>query len=167
MNIEFTEKSKDIGLAVKTHSRKHYIDVPKGMGFSYLSDVLTALPADVILNKKIAGIGGTYLEMNSKRHSIIAVPFVPIINGKLESVAKAKALGEDYIDIIPVFEGVSVEDLVHMIINAEGYIKIMSTYDGIPKVIKAIGIALMNCNDFFLLVDEYHLLVTQCFCAFF
>lgn len=161
MNIEFTEKSNDIGLAVKTHSRKHYINVPKGKGFNYLSDVLTKLPSNVILNKKVAGIGGTYLEMNSKRNSIIAVPFVPIINGKLESVRKAKELGEDYIDIIPVFEGVSVQDLTAMILSAKGYIKIMSTYDGIPKVITAIGNALMDCKDFFLLVDEYHLLVTQ------
>ena len=39
----------------------------------YLSDVYDFIPEDVILNKGITGCGGTHLELNSKRNSILSV----------------------------------------------------------------------------------------------
>ena len=56
----------------------------------YLSDVMTMIPADCILSKRIPGCGATTLEIMTDRNSIIIVPNVPVINSKEKKFPKMK-----------------------------------------------------------------------------
>ena len=48
----------------------------------YLSDVMSEIPSDCILSKRIPGCGATTLELETQRNSIIVVPNVPVIKSK-------------------------------------------------------------------------------------
>lgn len=48
----------------------------------YLSDILSLIPNNVILNKTLTGCGATTLEINAAEDSIIIEPNVPVIIGK-------------------------------------------------------------------------------------
>lgn len=50
----------------------------------FLSEVMTELPSNVLLNKGITGCGGTYVELNSKRNSLVLVPTIELAKNKLE-----------------------------------------------------------------------------------
>lgn len=43
----------------------------------YLSDVMSEIPSNCILSKRIPGCGATTLELETQRNSIIVVPNVP------------------------------------------------------------------------------------------
>ena len=66
--------------------KKEYIPISKIAGnIQYLSDVLPQIEANTILCKTLTGLGATYSEIKSKRHSIISVPNVPPIVGKCKA----------------------------------------------------------------------------------
>lgn len=48
----------------------------------YLSDVMSEIPSNCILSKRIPGCGATTLELETQRNSIIVVPNVPVIKSK-------------------------------------------------------------------------------------
>lgn len=132
-----------------------------GKGKKYLSEVIDFIPPNTIFNKGTTGCGGTHLEITSSRHSIITGPFTNfIINKRQQSGDK----------IMGVFAGISEEEIISYLNNDQvTYKKIMVTYDSIDRVIAAIS----KCNmltqgrkvnvytDFFLLIDEYHVLLNQ------
>ena len=107
----------------------------------YLSDVYDFIPEDVILNKGITGCGGTHLELNSKRNSIILVPTIELIKNKLTQ------------NIQPVYGDIPNSDIVSYLYNHTGYKKLIGTYDSLQRISQ-----LINPKDYFLLVDEYHLM---------
>lgn len=106
------------------------------------------LPLGYLVNKGVVGCGGTTLALEDDRDTIICVPFVELVVNKLSK----------HSNVFGVYEGVTVEDIEHYVLETEGVKKIICTYDSLPKVIDAVG------YDYFLLVDELHLLFTQyCF----
>ncbi len=113
----------------------------------FLSDIITEIPTNTILNKTITGCGATTLEINASRDSIIIVPNVPVIVGK-----KAK---HDF--LFTVHEGISKEDVkAYLAGEHDGYRKIMTTPEGFDKkVLPAMyetGTPIYE--DYFLLLDE-------------
>ena len=50
----------------------------------YLSTYFDELPSNCILNKGITGCGGSYLELHSKRNSVILVPTIELVKNKTE-----------------------------------------------------------------------------------
>ena len=44
--------------------------------------IVDKLPSNVLLNKGVTGCGGTYVELNSKRNSIILVPTIELAKNK-------------------------------------------------------------------------------------
>ncbi|MBR5850484.1 MAG: hypothetical protein IKZ12_05430 [Alistipes sp.] len=111
----------------------------------YLSDVLKAIPSNVLLNKQITGCGATTLEIDAPRHSIIIEPNVPVIRGKAEK----------YPHVLPVYEAISMEQVVAYL-QKEGWRKIVTTPEGFgSKVCPALENVWPNYQqDFFLLFDE-------------
>ncbi|MBQ2414309.1 MAG: hypothetical protein II315_05235 [Rikenellaceae bacterium] len=112
-----------------------------------LSDVLTEIPTNVILNKTITGCGATHSEIHAKRNSIIIEPNLPVIDGKCAK----------HPDIFGVKEGVTKEDIVaYLQSNPDcGYHKILTTPESFPKVRSALYDAnLRMYDDWFLLFDE-------------
>lgn len=115
----------------------------------YLSNVMTEIPSNCILSKRIPGCGATTLELTTDRNSIIIVPNVPVIQSKVKKFPNMKG----------VFEDVKVGDVVNYLKENNQY-KIMTTPESFPKVKKACKLCGLNIyTDFFLLDDECHQLV--------
>ena len=106
----------------------------------YLSEVFEFLPSDVILNKGITGCGGSYLELHSKRNSVILVPTVELVKNKTEE------------GIQPVHGKVTQQEIKEYL-SSPGIKKLLGTYDSIERIL-----SLINPKEYFLLIDEYHLL---------
>ena len=115
----------------------------------YLSNVLSEIPTDCILSKRVPGCGATTLELKTKRNSIIIVPNVPVIQSKEKKEPYPKG----------VYEDVTVSEVVTYLKENIRY-KIMTT----PESFGKIKVACEKCNiniysEFFLLMDECHQLV--------
>ena len=117
----------------------------------YLSspNVLSEIPTDCILSKRIPGCGATTLELKTNRNSLIIVPNVPVIQSKEKKKPYPKG----------VYEDVTVSEVVTYLKENNRY-KIMTT----PESFGKIKVACEKCNiniysEFFLLMDECHQLV--------
>ncbi len=108
-------------------------------GSNYLSSHISELPSNCLLNKGITGCGGTTVELQSKRNSIILCPTINLVNCKA-------SLG--YFKVDGSVSQARVQKYLES--STQQYKKIIATYDALPK--------LVGLTDYFLLVDEYHLL---------
>ena len=117
----------------------------------YINKAFDRLPNGII-NKGRCGNGGTTLELNDSRNSIIIVPNISIIKNKKKV----------FPDLLEVYGNTSETDIAEYIKNKDGHIKIMSTPDSFYKIIDASKKLdydiYKNC---FLLVDEYHSAITE------
>ena len=115
----------------------------------YLSDVLSEIPADCILSKRIPGCGATTLELMTDRNSIIIAPNVPVIQSKVTKFQNMKG----------VYEDVSVSEIITYLKENSRY-KIMTTPESFGKIKVACEKCGINIySEFFLLMDECHQLV--------
>ena len=115
----------------------------------YLSDIMSEIPSNHILSKRIPGCGATTLELDCDRNSIIIVPNVPVIISKCNK----------YPNLLGVYESVTTSDITNYLKENKTY-KIMTTPESFSKVKTAcdkLGIDLYS--KFFLLMDECHQLV--------
>lgn len=108
----------------------------------YLSEIMTELPTKVLLNKGVTGCGGTYVELNSKRNSLILVPTVELAKNKKEK------------DFLIVHGKVGNDDILKYLNSDIKYKKIIGTYDCLIRLIDLHP----QIISYFLLVDEYHIL---------
>ena len=117
--------------------------------YNYLGQVpefrQSGLPSGYLINKGKVGCGGTSLALEDNRDTIVCVPFVSLIKNKIAKYGD-KILG--------VYQGVTKEDIAEYL-KRDGVKKIMCTYDSLQKVVEVTG------YDYFLLVDELHLLFIQ------
>lgn len=115
----------------------------------YLSDVMDAIPSDCILSKRIPGCGATTLELNTRRHSIIIVPNVPVIKCKCEK----------YSNLLGVYEDVGTDRIIEYLSQHEEH-KVMTTPESFCKVKTACErCGLDMYQHFFMLMDECHQLI--------
>ena len=117
--------------------------------YNYLGQVpefrQNGLPSGYLINKGKVGCGGTSLALEDNRDTIVCVPFVSLIKNKIAKYGD-KILG--------VYQGVTKEDIAEYL-KRDGVKKIMCTYDSLEKVADVCG------YDYFLLIDELHLLFIQ------
>lgn len=117
--------------------------------YNYLGQVpefkQNGLPSGYLINKGKVGCGGTSLALEDNRDTIVCVPFVSLIKNKMAKYGD-KVLG--------VYEGISKE-MIAEYLKRDGVKKIMCTYDSLQKVVDVCG------YDYYLLVDELHLLFIQ------
>ena len=125
---------------------KNVIKISKSI--NYLSEAMEELPKDCLFDKGKVGCGGTTIALTSKENYIIAVPFVSLIQNKVEQVYK-------YPNVLGVYKGIEASDIKEYC-NGQGVKKIMVTYDSLARLMQYI-----NPLDYNLLIDEYHLLFTQ------
>lgn len=109
---------------------------------SYLSNNISQLPSHCLLNKGITGCGGTTVELNSQRDSIILCPTKNLVISKQSS------------DFLGVTGDVSNNSIINYLKYHKGFKKIVATYDALLRLIEIIP----NYKEYFLLIDEYHLL---------
>jgi len=119
--------------------KKQIIEVENGI--RYLSQVISAVPDNCLLNKGITGCGGTTVEIKSKRNSIILVPTINLVKNKVEQE-----------NIFGFYGDIEIKRL-HNYIQSTGYKKIIATYDSLEKLMAIIS---NIYEDYFLLIDEYH-----------
>lgn len=109
----------------------------------YLSEFISELPSNCLINKGITGCGGTTVELKSKRNSIILCPSKNLVTSKSEN---SPYLGVD--------GNVNKTQIRNYLMKTSSYKKIIATYNALPKLMEVIP----NYSEYFLLVDEYHLL---------
>lgn len=98
------------------------------------------------------GCGATTLAINQAGHTIIAMPYVPLVKNK-EAQHKDTVLG--------VYEGVTEDDIITYI-HSHPVHKIAVTYDSVPKVVSILQRSGVNVfRDYFLLIDEWQVLVNS------
>src|SRR5690606_285390 len=109
-----------------------YIDLHKGQ---WLSDLFDEIPSNKIIHKVLTGIGATYSEITNRlRNSIIIVPNIPVINGKVKFHKNAK----DPIIIRSVTGNVRKETIINYLRNDEIKVKkFMTTPESFHVIIEA------------------------------
>lgn len=146
-----------------------FTTISAGRKAKYLSEVLKILPSNCLLHKGVTGCGGTTMELNSDRHSIIAVPTTTVAINKAQQYGMEKSNLSHKIlavhgKINEKKKGVSIgdiEDYIQECFKDMHPIKIMCTYDSLmTKVVPAFDNAGLNAREnAFLLVDEYHVML--------
>ena len=106
---------------------------------------------NTIFNKAVTGIGGTSIALNSKENIIILMPFVEVVNNK-------DGYNED---TFIIREGVTITAIYNYLKSNPTNRKIVSTYDGLKKIIEAYKKAKINIYGDFLLVDEWQVIFHQ------
>lgn len=106
----------------------------------FLSHVLETLPSKSLFNKGITGCGGTYVELHSKRNSIILVPTIELAKNKCKR------------NHLLVYGKVKEDEILKYISSNVKYKKIIGTYDSFKKILNVVP------PSYFLLIDEYHIL---------
>lgn len=124
-------------------------EIIDSLGFNYLSNFMTDLPDNVILNKITTGCGMTSLALTTNRKYVICVPFTALIKNKL---IWCKEKGINAIGIYDKSIGGSTEDDLR---NFNGD-KIFVTWDSLNKVVNVLG---YNITNWKILIDESHKLV--------
>jgi len=109
------------------------------------------LPVNCLFDKGITGCGGTELALKNAKNTIVAVPYVSLIENKInQEQHRGKVLG--------VSGGFLPEEISEYLVN-HSVIKIMVTYDSLPRLINTlIQCGINPYEDIFLLVDEWHIL---------
>ena len=110
----------------------------------YLSDILTEIPTNSIVSKTVPGCGATTLEIETKRNSIIIVPNVPVIHSKCDK----------YPDLLGVYEGVSVQDIIDYLRTDHPFKKLITTPESYQKIKMAMEkLEVDMFSDYFCLMD--------------
>lgn len=111
-------------------------------GTQHLSELIAELPSHCLLNKGITGCGGTTCELLSKRNSIVLVPTIAIVQSKADS---------KYCGVTGEVENQEIRKYLDRKLE---YNKFICVYDSLPRLMNL----LQNYENYFLLIDEYHLL---------
>lgn len=92
----------------------------------FLNEVLDQIPSNCLFNKGVTGCGGTTLEIESNRNSIILVPNVNLVLNKCNA----------YPNLIGVYGDIDKFKFNIKFKKKEQYKKIIATYDALPKLIE-------------------------------
>lgn len=137
------------------------IKAPKGT--KYLSDIPNFKFPKGILNKRSTGCGGTHYALINSTPTIVAVPLTTLIQSKEQS----KAIADEGISVFGRYAGHNgkLSDLAEYLQKASHHShapKLMVTYDSLPRLVKDLQRLSENpLERYHLLVDEYHMLLTQ------
>lgn len=116
-----------------------------------MSDFLTEIPTNCLFNKRQTGCGATELAIRNSIPTIIAMPYVALVKNK--TICR-----KDNISVLGVYEGIQEQDIIDYA-RSHSPLKIATTYDSLPRTIKALqGIGMDPYKELFLLVDEWHVL---------
>ena len=117
----------------------------------YLSEIMKELPENCLFNKARTGCGGTSLAIECNKPFVIAVPYVNLVANKTKQYPNKRFDGK----VLGVWKEVG-EDAIKEYIKEVNLPKIITTYDGLRKVIGACDGDVARFN---LLVDGH-----MCFC---
>lgn len=116
----------------------------------YLSEWLEAIPENVVINKVLTGCGATTLAIDQERDTIIAVPYTSLIINKTNQ--------EKHKDVLLGLFGITPDNFMSEIstyLASHQKLKIMTTYDSLPKVCSSL--CRLGHNPY----DTVHLVVDE------
>lgn len=123
----------------------------------YLSEIIKEIPTNTIFCKTLTGLGATYTEIKSKRHSIIVEPNVSTIESK---ESDPKHSGDN---LCSVYGEKKVDSIIRYIIESKGkFMKFLTTPESFHKIKSAFEDLDMIGNlydDCFILFDECHKII--------
>ena len=124
----------------------------------HLADVYPLIESNIILNKRLSGVGATHCEIIAPRNSIIVVPNIPIITCKVERHKNSD-------NLFGVMQYVSERDITKYLertLSQNKNIKIMVTPESFNKVRRAFDDMDINMYETcFLLLDECHKFIKE------
>lgn len=125
-------------------------------GATYLGEIKDfEIPVNCIFNKGKTGCGGTEVAINQKGHTIIAMPFVNLVKNKEIPNERRKH------DVFGVHGDITNQEIIEYA-NSHDTLKILVVYDSLPRLKNVLsGLGYDVYRDFFLLIDEYHVLFNQ------
>lgn len=124
-------------------------------GAKHLSEFLSDLPSNVILDKGKTGCGGTTLALTSQKNYIIAVPTIGLVEDKIDWCKK-----HGYDNVLAVQGEVPGSAIEAFIKEGYEHMKFIATYDSIPRIVAKLHYGSKKPNENFkLLIDEYHMLL--------
>ena len=110
---------------------------------------MTEIPINCLFDKGITGCGGTHVALTNNKNTIVAVPYISLVKNKVNQ-HEGKVLG--------VYGDIDQSEIEHYILTND-LKKIMVTYNSLPRVITTLKqFDYDPYQDFFLLVDEWHVL---------
>lgn len=123
--------------------------------YTYLNEFMDELPVNCLFDKGRTGCGGTTIAIENNKNTIIAMPYVNLIKNK----------EVQYPDVLfGIYEGIGKKEIIDYV-NSREIKKIAVTYDSLERLIMLLieqGVDVYD--DYFLLVDEYHVLFNSyCF----
>lgn len=129
-------------------------------GAQYLNDIAeyaNELPDNCLFHKGKTGCGGTTIALKNDLNTIVCVPFRSLIFNKLQ---ESDGYPHEILGICQKDNGKKVTDNeIAEYLKRHTVKKIMTTYDSLPRVIKAIeNITEISLDDFRVVVDEYQIL---------
>ena len=121
---------------------------------NYLSEFMTELPVNCLLDKGKTACGGTSVAIENQINTIIAMPYVNVIKNKVAQYPMERCTNE----LLGIYEGISNGDILDYI-NTHEIKKIAVTYDSLERLITLfLGKGIDVYNKYYLLVDEWHIL---------
>ncbi len=142
----------------------NYKKVIKLKTTDYINKAFKILPSNAFIHKGRCGIGGTTLELETKRNSIIVAPTTGIIDDKSFSTDEYGNI--KYPDLFTVYGNIKPKDIIPYLQSDKKDKKIFVTPDSLYKIIEAAkeaGLLEELYNDYFLLYDESHSIITEDF----
>lgn len=126
--------------------KKEIINAPENA--KYLNDFMTELPENCLFDKGKTGCAGTTIAIENDIDTIIAMPYVNVIKNKQQQ----------HENLLGIYQGVTEAEILDYL-RTHQLKKIAVTYDRLEFLIKLLVDNDFNpYNDFFLLVDEWHIL---------
>lgn len=125
-----------------------YVEKGENLTEALLNDGKEFIPSNIVLDKRLPGLGATHTEIHAPRHSIIIEPNVPVITGKMKKHKDLNLLG--------VYQGITVLRIMRYLSDATiQYKKLMTTPEGFLKIRKAASELGLNIyTDYFCMFDE-------------
>ncbi|MES2447909.1 MAG: hypothetical protein V4546_12055 [Bacteroidota bacterium] len=139
-----------------------YLPLDEGQWLSDTDKFKFGTPSNYIIFKILPNKGATHGEIKYKRNSIIIEFNTPVLEGKRDALEE-DGITKMYPNILVVYQGVEIEDVITYLENDITPKKILCTPNAYSnKVKEAITQAGYNIyNDFFILIDECHKMTTD------
>lgn len=128
--------------------------------YAYLNEFMTELPVNCLFDKGRTGCGGTTIAIENDKNTIITMPYVNLIKNKECQYPNDKCDKK----LFGIYEGVTNKEIIDYV-NSHEIKKIAVTYDSLERLITLLIEEEIDVyNEFYLLVDEYHVLFNSyCF----
>lgn len=133
--------------------KKVVLTVPEGVKF--LSQWEGFQLPNGIFNKGLTGCGGTTVALTDQNNTVICCPRNELIRNKVQWCSDSN------VPVLAVIGGVTKEDVIRFLDEADGPVKMLSSYDSLWKIVDVLKTRGLTAS-FRVVVDEFQCLLNDC-----